>query len=70
MRKERIMQNQEDVCGSKANDEDAENSSRQEQSSGLLVPGGNCGRAKTLDDRHITDCGNDQRHEKEDSREG
>lgn len=70
MKKERIMQNQEDIGGSKANDEDAENRGRQEQGPGLLAPVGDRGRAKTLNDRHITNCGDDQRHKKEDSREG
>lgn len=64
------MQNQEDVCGPKANDEDAENSCGQEQSPGLLALGGDRRGAKTLDDRHVTDRGNDQRHKKEDGREG
>jgi len=64
------MQNQEDICGSKADDEDAENSKRQEQSPGLLAPVGYCGGAKASNDRHITDGGNDQGHKEEDSREG
>lgn len=64
------MQNQEDVCGSKADDEDAENSERQEQSPGLLAPVGNGGGAKASNDRHVTDRGNDQGHKEEDGREG
>lgn len=61
------MHDQEDICGSKADNEDAENSSRQEQSPRLLAPVGNCGRAKASNDRHIADCRNDQRHKEEDS---
>lgn len=64
------MQNQEDICGSEANDENAEDSEGQEQSPGFLAPVGNRGGAQTPDDGHVTDGGNDQGHKKEDSREG
>lgn len=68
--KERVVEKQKDVCGSKAKDEDAEDSRGQEQSPRLLVLVGNRGRAEASDDGHVTDGGEDQRHEEEDGGEG
>ena len=68
--KERVVEKQKDVCGSKAKDEGAEDSCGQEQSPRLLVLVGNRGRAEASDDGYVTDGGEDQRHEEEDGGEG
>lgn len=70
VREEQVVHDEEDVGGSKADDEDAEHSGGQEQSPGLLAPVGNGGGAQAPNDGRVADGGNDQRHQKEDGGEG
>lgn len=67
---EQVVHNQEDVGGPKADDEDAEHGGGQEQSPRLLAPVRHRGGAEASDDGRVADCGNDQRHKKEDGGEG